>query len=619
MCNRHAKCRLFSFVFFCLVTHHSAVAGPAAVKLWAVNDGVRVNPVTGKLMENRTDIHKDYPAGDFRAGNPVWDARGKKINLLGARNEFVSFQLVIEVTQPVSEVDVSFTEVRNSSGTKIGGKYLQLFKEWYLPVRRASTGYEATSLGAGWYADALLPKRRANLSTGFPFMIPDLYNNISNQRNQAIWVDVFIPSERDAAPPGDYTGTLEVTWKGGKDTLQVLLSVWDFALPQESHLPGDIWNGSMKDMPVAEELLYYQLAAQHRFLPLIYAYRPKLSIKEGEVALDWKDYDKRLAPYLDGSAFTEKWGYWGPGYGIPLHHIMLPFDIEKHGNRDRAWPVALPRAGRTPEYERIWKEAARQVKEHLDLNPHWQRVQKIAFLDGLDESYFDAAYEKMVYYGKLLHDAMGRGWFKYRVDGGYSKEAMERMFPEIDLWVCHTVAFDRPKMAYFREKGVESWFYGPMVYEQERNSGCGSNTFLDLDLNINRAIGWLGWKYRSGWVEWEFDWNAYASWYEPENFKEPERIYNGSGQLIYRGIVMGYKEPIPSIRLKAQRRGLQDYEYFWLLAQKRGEQQADKLVNQVIYKNPFGEGAMRDTEIWKNNPDSWEHVRVAAGEMIAVR
>jgi len=58
----------------------------------------------------------------------------------------------------------------------------------------------------------------------------------------------------------------------------------------------------------------------------------------------------------------------------------------------------------------------------------------------------------------------------------------------------------------------------------------------------------VGWKYRSGWVEWEFDWNAFAAWYEAENYKDsPQRIYNGSGQLIYRGAVMGYRQPIPSM------------------------------------------------------------------------
>jgi hypothetical protein len=138
--------------------------------------------------------------------------------------------------------------------------------------------------------------------------------------------------------------------------------------------------------------------------------------------------------------------------------------------------------------------------------------------------------------------------------------------------VCHTEDFNIGDVEYFRSKGVSTWFYGPMIYEQKKNNGCGSNTFLDLDLLVNRGIGWVGWKYQAGWVEWEFDWNAFAAWYEAENYKDgPERVYNGSGQLIYRGVVMNYRQPIPSIRLKAQRRGLQDFEYFWLLARKSGK------------------------------------------------
>jgi hypothetical protein len=463
-----------------------------------------------------------------------------------------------------------------------------------------------------------MPKRPASLNTGFPFSIPDLYNNIPGQKNHAIWIDIYIPYDPSAAPPGRYTGKLALRWKGGADSINIVLDVWNFALPHESHLKGDIWNNSMRQMPPEQELLYYQVARQHRFHPLVYAYRPKLSVSGAKVSLDWTEYDERISRYLDGSAFTEKHGYWGPGYGIPVSHMMLPFDIEKGESKTGAWPIPTPEGGRTPEYEAVWKEVARQVRAHLDSKPEWRQVMKVAFLNGLDESYYESAYEKMLYYGKLLHEAMGRGWFKYRIDGGYTHEAMEKLSAEVELWVCHTVSFDIDTVDYFRGRGVEAWFYGPMIYEQRRNSGCGSNTFLDLDLLVNRAIGWVGWKYRSGWVEWEFDWHAYASWFEAENFKEPERIYNGSGQLIYRGDVMGYREPIASIRLKAQRRGLQDHEYFWLLAERTGSKNAsDALVNGVIYKQPFGKVAMLDTEIWKNNPDVWDQARIAAGEKIA--
>jgi hypothetical protein len=214
---------------------------------------------------------------------------------------------------------------------------------------------------------------------------------------------------------------------------------------------------------------------------------------------------------------------------------------------------------------------------------------------------------------------MGRGWFKYRVDGGYSRPVMERLSKEVELWICHTEDFSIDDVDYFRGKSLDTWFYGPMIYEQKKNGGCGSNTFLDLDLLVNRGVGWVGWKYRAGWVEWEFDWNAFAAWYEAENYKDrPDRIYNGSGQLIYRGVVMNYHQPIPSIRLKAQRRGLQDYEYFWLLAQKTGDKRAaDELVNSIVYKRPFGKNALLDIEIWKNNPEEWDKVRVAAGDRLA--
>ena len=225
---------------------------------------------------------------------------------------------------------------------------------------------------------------------------------------------------------------------------------------------------------------------------------------------------------------------------------MLPFNNEKGGDDSTVWPMALPNGQRTPEYEAVWKEAGRQIREHFDRDPRWHGVMKIAFLDGLDESYNEASYEKMLYYGKLLHDAMGSGWFKYRVDGGYSRPVMECLSKEVELWVCHTEDFDISDVDYFRAKGVNTWFYGPMIYEQKKNGGCGSNTFLDLDLLVNRGIGWVGWKYRTGWVEWEFDWNAFAAWYEAENYKDsPDRIYNGSGQLIYRGAVMQYQQPIP--------------------------------------------------------------------------
>jgi hypothetical protein len=391
--------------------------------------------------------------------------------LKAARNEFVAFQLILDTTQPVDEVAVTFPELKNAAGRRITGRNLAIFKEWYVEVRRPSTGHEGISLGPNWYPDALMPKRTSRNWSGIPFSIPDIYNNIPNQKNHAVWIDIYIPFERPEAPPGRYTGSVDVSWKGGRDSVTVALDVWDFALPQKSHLPGDIWNGSMKNMAPEQEMRYYQLCQQHRVLPLIYAYRPKLSLGGAKVTIDWTEYDKRLAPYLDGSAFTEKYGYWGPGYGQPVDHLMLPFDIKR--KTGRAWPIDVPEGGRTPEYEAVWKEVGRQIRAHLDSDPKWREVMKIAFLNGLDESYNEEAYELMLYYGRLLHEAMGRGWFKYRVDGGYSPKAMQKLAKEVELLICHSIAFEPDVVAEYRKMGVDTWFYGPMLYDTLRLGAVG--------------------------------------------------------------------------------------------------------------------------------------------------
>src|SRR5438128_3741900 len=158
-------------------------AGLAEVRIWAVGDCVRVNPVTGKLLEDRLDIHKDYPTGDYRSSNSIWNAASKTVSLKAARNEFVAFQLIIDAPQPLDGVDVAALELAHSSGTRLAGRNVQLFKEWYVEVRRPSTGYERTSLGPAWYPDALLPKRSAGLNTGFPFSIPE-----RSLISTAIWV-----------------------------------------------------------------------------------------------------------------------------------------------------------------------------------------------------------------------------------------------------------------------------------------------------------------------------------------------------------------------------------------------------------------------------------------------
>lgn len=594
------------------------------IGVWATDDGVRVNPETGRYLEERPEIHADYPGGAYHIRNAVWDDADGRVSLRAGRNEFVAFQVIVAVEKPVADVSVRFDGLHGPGGAGISGRNIALFKAWCAHVTQVSSGYQDTSLGTGWYPDALLP-----VPTGEPlvFDIPDGDNRIGeSQRNQSVWIDIFVPRDTEDAPPGVYRGELAVSWPGGGRNLDVELIVWDFALPDEMHCRGDIYNRSLLDMEDEQELGYYHMAHQHRFHPGVPAYKPDIRVEGADVAIDWRSYDRRLQKYFDGSAFAGEYDYWGPGYGMPIPHIVLPFDIDKEGESGRAWPVCLPSEGRTEEYEAVWVETARQFKAHFESDSTWQKVRKIVFLDGLDESYHEEAYEKMRYYCDLLRRGLGEDWFQYRIDGGYSWEAMESLEKHVGLWVCHTVGFDAEKMAHFRERGVETWFYGPMIYEREANSACGSNTFTDLDLLTCRGVGWLAWKLNCGYCEWEFDayWDGYSKNYDPEmnwtnatNFRYQGSEFNGSGMLIYRGRPVGLEEPVPSIRLKAHRRGFQDYEYLWMLAEAGKEKEARRIAESIVHAEPFGQASIGNVEIWKNDPEVWLTARIEMGEMLS--
>jgi hypothetical protein len=598
-----------------------------ALQVWVAPDTVRVNPETGRYFEDHRGLDQERPAGNYRVHNSVWDAASGRVSLWSARNEFVSFQVVVGSSQPIQGIRLTLDGLAGPDGQRLAGRNVALFRAWHVRVRSPSAGYARTSLGAGWYPDGLLPAAEDGTVT---CDLPDARNLIGpSHRYQTIWVDVCVPRDRADAPPGEYAGQLRISWPGGQKELRVTLTVWDFALPDEIHCRGDIWNGSLQAMTDEQELWWYQLLRQHRLQPGVAYYRPGLKIEGTQVTLDWTTYDRRLSKYLDGTAFTDKYGYWGPGSAVPLEHLLLPFDCNKKGRAGGGWPLSLPATGPSPDFERVWVETARQVRQHLDARPETRQCRKVVFLGGLDESYNREAYAKMIYYSQLLRQGLGKEWFQYRIDGGYDSAAMEQLQPHVDLWVCHTAGFDADKMARFRRLGVEPWFYGPMVYERAANSACGSNTFTDLDLLTCRGVGWVAWKLRSGFCQWEFD--AFyddtgrlrrpsepfeKGWTEAMNCRYGGHEYNGSGLLIYRGALAGRERPIPSIRLKAHRRGLQDYEYFWLLRQARREQQADEMVNSIVIATPFGRAAVGNVDTWKHNGEDWDQVRIRAGELL---
>ena len=59
------------------------------------------------------------------------------------------------------------------------------------------------------------------------------------------------------------------------------------------------------------------------------------------------------------------------------------------------------------------------------------------------------------------------------------------------------------------------------------------------------------------------------------------RHFNGGGYLFYPGVPCGIDGPIPCMRLKNLRDGMEDYEYFVILEELAGKKAVDKIVDSV--------------------------------------
>ncbi|RYY31090.1 MAG: DUF4091 domain-containing protein [Chitinophagaceae bacterium] len=595
---------------------------------------VRIDPSTNRLFD------KPYGAAGQSANALLqrnWVFDGKSASLKGARGEYVSFQLVLtrKSDKSLKGIDVAMKPFRNNAASF--NVQPELFLEWAVEVKSKSGGYPTASLGRGWYPDALIPFKYIqqgiqNLKVNgwvYPLELPDFNNRIDDQKSLIIWVDQYIPFEKSAAAAGTWSSAISVTIDGTTQSIPVSLEVWDFAVPNENRMKASLQHeGFVSNMTEKQELEVYQLMKRNRVGVMDPTYEPKLTKNGNDVSLDWKDFDKRLKKYFTGEAFTKAHGYeYGPGYGTPIETFLLPFDV--YGKHDtRGWPdVGKPNVEKNPANKAAYVNVIRKVRAHIKTMVDPKKTDLTVYLNGLDESYFPEAWDRMKYYGELFRKEYPETSF--RVDGSYNDSAMRVIEKAISSWAVHTIDFDKTKFDKYARMGIKQWIYGPMIYESKINSWVGSTTFTDLPLVNDRAISWTTWKYDAhSWLSWGIGAGWKAAWYDTETWKSvndgghadgyAEKKLNGNGMLLYSpGIVPNVKGPCPSIRLKAMRDGIQEYEYLRLAAANGiAKDKLDQLVNGLV-KQPFGEASMGKIDVWSYDPQKWDETRIILGDMIS--
>ncbi|MFT5129557.1 MAG: hypothetical protein ACI8W8_003180, partial [Rhodothermales bacterium] len=238
---------------------------------------------------SKTGVRSPQQPDAYLQANHLWN--GGRIQLAAARNEFVAFQILVkgdvsglQATLNLGDSDIEFGELRS-----IGG-----------------------------WPDAVLPLQK-------PL-------NISGRAS--LLCDIYVPH----TAAGPQTGTLTLRDAvGSRLEIPVELNLWNFTLPDHlSFFPEMNCYG----LP-ANERDYYRLAHRHRTPLNRVPYGQNGKPADGAVPtwrdgkLDFRAWDQRYGPLLDGSAFADL-----PRKGVPLTCFYLPMhenwpsQIDDHYNGD---------------------------------------------------------------------------------------------------------------------------------------------------------------------------------------------------------------------------------------------------------------------------------------------
>ena len=108
----------------------------AAARVWVVDDGLRIDPRTGKAFEEsiaHPEALRIKPG--YRDANWIFDARTKQVRFAGARNDVLAFQVQMESDAPLAGVNLTVSDLKGPAPFP-ARENIRLFKELYVEVKR---------------------------------------------------------------------------------------------------------------------------------------------------------------------------------------------------------------------------------------------------------------------------------------------------------------------------------------------------------------------------------------------------------------------------------------------------------------------------------------------------
>lgn len=487
-------------------------------------------------------------------------------HLAGARNEWVSFQVFFRGDQAVSGLAISLGALVGPDKKEISAEQVRIYREHQLELKVGT--YRNDGFQPDWYPDPLIPVTHP--MTNQPLtggrLVAQPFDLPANETH-GFWIDIYVPR---GIPEGVYRGQLVVkTAVGQTAAIPVTVEVWDFTLPQTPAMTTAL--GSP-----AERMRDY------------YAKRAKEG-KEPEPA-DWVAVEKQCAAL----AKEHRINAYPPSGWLRLVRTEQGFQLPPDNiTRLREWidtysvnAIQVPspthyvkdpqaNAGELNTWAAAWDAAIEAVDR-----PH-----VVWYIYLRDEPNDPEAYEFVRQWGKPIR-ATGTKVKVMVVEQTLTQDpSWGDLYGAVDIWCSLFPLYDEPTARQRQSLGEIIWVYTALCQGKRKTPWW----HIDYPLLNYRVPCWMAWRYgvwgilywggMSYWAQVEDPW-ADPRTYRPGSPDRPT-IYNGEGTLVYPARPCGYDGIVSSLRLKALRDGIEDFDYFQLLEKAGQSDVAMQIVQRM--------------------------------------
>jgi hypothetical protein len=364
-----------------------------------------------------------------------------------------------------------------------------------------------------------------------------------------------------------------------------------------------------------------------RYFELFHRHKISL-VGENDCIIEDHPCDVSL-PRLNGSLFTAKNGYDGPGVGTPVG----VYSIGTYGTW--SW-----RSGVTESS--MW--------QHADAWANWfaKNSPETEFFIYLEDEPPPQDYAQVETWSRWIAEDPGPGRNLLSLSTHYPVLARTDMptlaipMMNANIGVCpgNSVPCDASTATqaaadfYLNTPGRRLWAYG------DSRPGVGSSDTEDDGVAF-RVIPWGQYKKKiQRWFYWYVNLSAPEDWFQQavtwgtQQYRDPvlgwygnNGTTNGTGMLVYPGTDLnnpadsyGVDGPFASQRLKEWRRGIQDVDYITLAAQidpKATQAIVDRVLPKALWEYQTTDPTFYIGEMsWSSDPDVWEAARQQLADII---